>query len=48
MLITPVQFSCCLTKALHLGVRRRKKAGPGVGERLQAAYEKVMAQKGKG
>jgi DNA-binding HxlR family transcriptional regulator len=31
----------------HLGVKRRKTAGPSVGERLQAAYEKVMAKKGK-
>lgn len=25
----------------HLGVKRRRKAGPSVGERLQAAYEKI-------
>ena len=31
----------------HLGVKRKRKAGPGVGERLQAAYQKVMARKGK-
>ena len=31
----------------HLGVKRRKKTGPSVGERLQAAYERVMAKKGK-
>ena len=31
----------------HLGLKRRKKTGPSVGERLQAAYEKVMARKGK-
>jgi DNA-binding HxlR family transcriptional regulator len=31
----------------HLGVKRRKKSGPSVGARLQAAYEKVMAKKGK-
>jgi hypothetical protein len=31
----------------HLGVKRRKKAGPSVGERLQAAYERVVARKGK-
>ena len=30
----------------HLGVKRRK-AGPSVGERLQAAYQLVMAKKGK-
>jgi DNA-binding HxlR family transcriptional regulator len=31
----------------HLGVKRRKKTGPSVGERLQAAYERVVARKGK-
>jgi len=31
----------------HLGVKRRKKAGPSVGERLQTAYEKVVARKAK-
>ena len=31
----------------HLGLKRRKKTGPSVGERLQAAYEKVVARKGK-
>ncbi len=30
----------------HLGVKRRRKAGPSVGERLQKAYERVMAKKG--
>jgi DNA-binding HxlR family transcriptional regulator len=30
----------------HLDLKRRKKMGPSVGERLQAAYEKVM-RKGK-
>ena len=30
----------------HLGVAKRKKAGPSVGARLQAAYEKVVAKKG--
>src|SRR5437868_9048418 len=29
----------------HLGVKRRRKAGPSAGERLQAAYEKVVARK---
>src|ERR1700719_124316 len=29
----------------HLGVVRRKRKGPSVGERLQAAYERVMAKK---
>jgi DNA-binding HxlR family transcriptional regulator len=32
----------------HLGVTKRKKAGPSVGARLQAAYERVMARKAKG
>lgn len=31
----------------HLGAKRRRKAGPSVGQRLQAAYEKVMARKEK-
>jgi DNA-binding HxlR family transcriptional regulator len=31
----------------HLGTKRRKKSGPSVGERLQAAYERVRARKGK-
>jgi DNA-binding HxlR family transcriptional regulator len=29
----------------HLGAKRKRKAGPGVGERLQAAYERVVARK---
>ena len=32
----------------HLGATRRKKAGPSVGARLQAAYERVVAKKEKG
>lgn len=32
-------------REIHLGMKRRKKAGPRVGERLQAAYERVMARK---
>jgi len=32
-------------REVHLGVKRRKKAALSVGERLQAAYEKVVAQK---
>ncbi len=28
----------------HLGVARRRKTGPSVGERLQKAYEKAMAR----
>ena len=35
-------------RAAHLGVKRRRKTGPSVGERLQAAYEKVLARKGSG
>jgi DNA-binding HxlR family transcriptional regulator len=31
----------------HLGVKRRKKTGPSVGERLQKAYQRVVAKKGK-
>src|SRR6195256_3499762 len=31
----------------HLGGKRRKKSGPSAGQRLQAAYEKVMAKKVK-
>ena len=31
----------------HLGIKRRRKTGPTVGERLRAAYEKVMASKAK-
>jgi DNA-binding HxlR family transcriptional regulator len=29
----------------HLGVKRRKRSGPSIGERLQAAYERVVASK---
>ncbi len=31
----------------HLGMKRRKKAGASVGERLQEVYQRVMAKKGK-
>jgi DNA-binding HxlR family transcriptional regulator len=34
-------------REVHLGVKRRRKAGPSAGERLQAAYERVVARKGK-
>ena len=34
-------------REVHLGVKRRRKSGPSVGERLQTAYEKVMAKKAK-
>src|SRR3981189_3888241 len=33
------------SRASHVGVKRRRKSGPSVGERLQTAYEKVMAKK---
>jgi hypothetical protein len=29
----------------HLGVKRRRKSGPSVGDRLQAAYERVVNRK---
>ncbi|UFZ01418.1 helix-turn-helix transcriptional regulator [Bradyrhizobium ontarionense] len=32
-------------REIHLGVQKRRKAGPSVGERLRAAYEKVVASK---
>jgi hypothetical protein len=32
-------------RAGHLGAKRRRKAGPSVGERLQAAYESVVRRK---
>jgi len=35
-------------REIHLGVKRRKKAGRSVSARLQSAYEKVMAKKGSG
>ena len=31
----------------HLGAKRRRKAGPSVGERLEAAYQKVVSRKQK-
>jgi hypothetical protein len=31
----------------HLGIKRRKKAGPSAGERLQAAYESVIAKRAR-
>jgi DNA-binding HxlR family transcriptional regulator len=33
-------------REIHLGEKRRRKAGPSVGERLQKAYERVVARKG--
>jgi DNA-binding HxlR family transcriptional regulator len=32
-------------RELHLGIKPRRKRSPSVGERLQAAYEKVMKRK---
>lgn len=34
-------------REIHLGKKRRKKSGPSVGERLQKAYEAVVARKKK-
>ena len=35
-------------REIHLGLKPKRRAGPSVGEPLQAAYEKVMAKKAKG
>ncbi|MGJ5202210.1 winged helix-turn-helix transcriptional regulator [Bradyrhizobium sp. HKCCYLR20261] len=32
-------------REIHLGVKKRRKPGPSVGERLQAAYQKVVAER---
>ena len=32
-------------REIHLGIKRRKKSGPSAGERLQRAYEAVVARK---
>ena len=32
-------------REIHLGLKRRRKSGPSVGERLQAAYQAVLAKK---
>ena len=34
-------------REVHLGTRRRRKSGPSVGERLQKAYEAVVAKRKK-
>jgi DNA-binding HxlR family transcriptional regulator len=34
-------------REIHLGAKRRWKSGPSAGERMQAAYEKVLARNGK-
>ena len=33
---------------IHLCLKPKRRTGPSVGERLQAAYEKVMATRAKG
>jgi hypothetical protein len=33
---------------IHLGLKPKRRTGPSVGERLQAAHEKVMATRAKG
>ena len=35
-------------REIHLGLKPKRRTGPGAGERLQAAYEKVMAKWAKG
>ena len=35
-------------REIHLGLKPKRRTGPSVGERLQAAYEKVMAKSVKG
>ena len=35
-------------RELHLGVKRPRKSGPDASERLQGAYEKVVARKARG
>jgi DNA-binding HxlR family transcriptional regulator len=34
-------------REIHLGMKRRRKPGPSVGERLQAAYQAVVAKRKK-
>jgi DNA-binding HxlR family transcriptional regulator len=34
-------------REIHLGAKRRRKSGPSVGERLQAAYHKMVAKKAR-
>jgi DNA-binding HxlR family transcriptional regulator len=34
-------------REVHLGIKRRKKSGPSAGERLQKAYEAVVARKSR-
>ena len=35
-------------REIHLGLKPKRRTGPSAGERLQAAYEKVMAKSAKG
>lgn len=35
-------------REINLGLKPKRRTGPSVGERLQAAYEKVMAKRAKG
>ena len=35
-------------REIHLGLSPKPRTGTSVGERLQAAYEKVMAKRAKG
>jgi hypothetical protein len=35
-------------REIHLGLKPKRRTGPSVGERLQAAYETVMAKRAKG
>jgi hypothetical protein len=35
-------------REIHLGLKPKRRTGPSAGERLQAAYEKVMAKRAKG
>jgi hypothetical protein len=35
-------------REIHLGLKPKRRTGPSVDERLQAAYEKVLAKKAKG
>ena len=35
-------------REIRLGLKPKRRTGPSVGERLQAAYEKVMVKRAKG
>jgi hypothetical protein len=34
-------------REMHLGAKPKRKTGPTAGQRLQAAYQKVMAKKAR-